>query len=70
MTEECPLLQPPKAGALWGWKQGSELLYYSHICWCLVLGLLQGRNGDEYFDLGKMALIQVSVHLFCFIKQE
>lgn len=71
MTEECLVLQPAKAGALRGQQQGSALLYYSHICWRSVLGLPQGRSGDEYFDLGKTVLIQkVSVLPLCFIKQE
>lgn len=57
MAEKCPLSWPAKVGFLCGHWQGFELPYYSHICWCLVLGMLQVRSEGEHFDLGKMVLI-------------
>lgn len=57
VTEKCPLSWPAKIGSLRCHHQGFELLYYSCVCWRLVLGMLQVKSGDECFDLGKMVLI-------------
>lgn len=58
VAEKCLLSRPAKVGSLRCCHQGFELPYYSHVCWHLVLGMLQVRSGDECFDLGKMVLIR------------
>lgn len=49
VAEKCLLSRPAMVGSLRGPQQGSELLYYSNVCWWLMLGMLQVRSRDELF---------------------
>lgn len=65
-AEDLPAVTARK-GRVPVWPSAGD---YSHVCWCLVLGMPQVRSRDEHFHFGKMVLIHEVSLSFNFVSSK